>query len=63
MKDKKGGKITIKFAATAPKSFSYCLQKDDHEIEDLEFIRTIGVKKLLSKELRSSDYEKYVFDS
>ena len=61
MKDKKGGKITTKFAATAPKPFSYCLQKDDHEIEDL--IQTIGVKKLLSKELRSSDYEKCVFDS
>ena len=30
MKDKKVVKIISKFAATAPKSYHYCLQKDDH---------------------------------
>ena len=31
IKDKKGGKIITKFAATAPKSYSYTLQKDVQE--------------------------------
>ena len=30
MKDKKVGKIITKFSATAPKSYYYCMQKDDH---------------------------------
>ena len=34
IKDKKGGKIITKFATTAPKSYSYTLQKDVQEIED-----------------------------
>ena len=63
MKDKKSEKIIKKFAAAVSKSYSYMVQKDDHEKEDLEFIRTIGVKKLPSKDLRFSDYEKCVFDS
>ena len=31
-------KIITKFLATTPKSYSYCLKKDDHETEDSEFI-------------------------
>lgn len=34
IKDKTGGKIITKFAATAPKSYSYTLQKHVQEIED-----------------------------
>ena len=37
-KDKKAAKIITKFAAPVAKSFSYCVQKDDHEIDDSEFI-------------------------
>lgn len=42
----KGGKVN----ATAPKSYLYCLKKEDQEIKDPEFIREKGVKKLVDKE-------------
>ena len=54
--------LTKWFAATVPKSCSYCVQKYNHEIEDLDIIRAKGVKVLVSKELRVSDYEKCFFD-
>ena len=43
MKDEKGAKIITKFAAVL-KSYSYAVQKDSNEIEDLEFVKEKGVK-------------------
>ena len=47
MKDEKDGKITAKFEASALKSYSYCVQEDAHETEDLKTRRKSakGVKK------------------
>ena len=56
MKDEKGGKIIIKFVAAASKSYSYCVLKDYHEIEDLGFKIEKGVKTKVRNELRVSDY-------
>lgn len=36
---------------------SYCVQKDNKEIEDYKCTRAKGVKKLRSKDLRFPDYE------
>ena len=47
MKDERGNKITTKFETTAPKSYSYCVQKDVHETDKSEFIRANGVQKLV----------------
>lgn len=46
MKDKKVGKIITKFAATSNyyECYSYCVQNDDHEIENSEIIRGKEVK-------------------
>ena len=52
MKHEKGGKIITKFAVTIPKSDSYCLQKETHEIEDS-----------VNRQLRFSDYETLVHDT
>ena len=42
MKDEKGGKIITKFATTAPNAYGHRLQKDDHKMEDSEFIQVKG---------------------
>ena len=44
MKDEKGVKIITKSATTAPKAYGNIVQKDDHEIEDSEFIKAKEVK-------------------
>ena len=44
MKDEKGVKIITKSATTAPKTYGNIAQKDDHEIEDSEFIKIKEVK-------------------
>ena len=41
----------MQFATTAPKTYCYRAQKDDHKIEDCEFIKATAVKKSTSKEL------------
>ena len=46
IKGEKDSKIIQKFVATAPKSYSYCVQKDDYGIEDLKFIGVAGLKKI-----------------
>ena len=63
MKDEKDTKVITKFAATVPKSCSYCAQKVAHEIEDSELIRVNGIKQLVSKEFRFFYWEKCAFDS
>ena len=51
MKDERGGKIIMEFATTAPKTFYYRVQKDDHEIECSVSLKAERVKKSTSKEL------------
>ena len=46
-----------KIAATATKSYFYCVQKVPHKINDWEFVRAKKVKKLVSKELRFYDWK------
>ena len=46
IKDEKDSKIIPKFVAIAPKSYSYCVQKDDYGIVDLNFIVVAGLKKI-----------------
>ena len=58
MKDEGGDKIISKFATTAPKTYGYRAQKDEHEIENSEFIKAKGVKKSASKELTFHDFDK-----
>ena len=48
MKNEKSGRIITKFVTAAPKCYSYCVPKDDNEIEDSKFIRPKGVKKAAS---------------
>ena len=43
MKYEKCSKIIPKFAATTPKSYSFRVQNNDHEIEESEFIKAKGV--------------------
>ena len=52
-KDKKAAKIITKFAAPVAKSFSYCVQKDDHEIDDSEFISARWVKKVDTQRVKN----------
>ena len=49
IKDEGEVKIITQFAATAPKTYCYRAQKDDHKIEDCEFIKATAVKKSTSK--------------
>ena len=37
--NERGGKTITKFATTAPKTYGYRVQKDDHEIKDSDFIK------------------------
>ena len=46
MKDEKGGKIITKYAAKDPKSYSYSVLKNAHEMKDLEFIRVYKSKRM-----------------
>lgn len=55
-----GGKIITKLATTAPKTYSYGVKKDDHEIEDSEFIKGKVEKRLASKELTFHNFVKSV---
>ena len=45
------------------KSYSYCVQKYDHEIEDSKSIRQKGFKKLVGKKLKDFVCKKYLSDS
>ena len=46
MKDETSSKITAKFVATKPKTYVHKVQKDDYKIEDSEFMKAEGVKKV-----------------
>lgn len=47
MKDQKACKITKEFSKIAPKTFEYRVQRDDHEVNDINFIKAKGVKTSL----------------
>ena len=51
------GKIITKFATGVPITYDYKVQKHNHETEDSEFIKTKGVKKSSSKELKFHDFD------
>ena len=40
IKDERGGKSITKFSTIAQTTYSYRVQKDDHEIEDSGFIKS-----------------------
>lgn len=46
MKDEMAGKIVTKFGARKHKTNGYKVQKGDYELEESEFIKAKGVKKL-----------------
>lgn len=46
MKDEMGGKIVTKSGARKHKTNGCKVQKDDYELEESEFIKAKGVKKL-----------------
>lgn len=63
IKDKKGGKIITKFAATARKTYAYKVQNDDYEIKGFEFIKANEVKKSVHKELAFHGFDECVNDT